>query len=179
MSLESLLTVLTPPANPAEPPTPEGWNDVEARLEELPHDYKAFIQHFGSGTIDNFLWCWCWSWIRPLIIRTCWMLSGRAWRACCQRECTWMSGQKSRATICYPRFGALGRTCIARRHLRKSRGGKSSDQSIAYMKLLYILFLSALATVMLSGCATSQNSQQSASPTISGYISVGGEKNFK
>jgi uncharacterized lipoprotein YajG len=33
--------------------------------------------------------------------------------------------------------------------------------------------------VILSGCATSQNSQQSASPTISGYISVGADKSLK
>jgi PBP1b-binding outer membrane lipoprotein LpoB len=43
-------------------------------------------------------------------------------------------------------------------------------------KILFSIF--ALAA-MLSGCATSQNSQQSASPTVSGYISVGGEKNIK
>lgn len=40
------------------------------------------------------------------------------------------------------------------------------------------LFLVALAA-MLSGCATNQNSQQSAAPTVSGYISVGAEKNLK
>jgi uncharacterized lipoprotein YajG len=40
------------------------------------------------------------------------------------------------------------------------------------------IFLVALAAI-LSGCATSQNSQQSASPTISGYISVGADKSLK
>jgi uncharacterized lipoprotein YajG len=39
------------------------------------------------------------------------------------------------------------------------------------------LLLIALAA-MLSGCATSPNSQQSASPTVSGYISVGAGKQF-
>jgi uncharacterized lipoprotein YajG len=41
------------------------------------------------------------------------------------------------------------------------------------------LFLIVAVAAILSGCATSQNSQQSASPTISGYISVGGGKNIK
>jgi uncharacterized lipoprotein YajG len=40
------------------------------------------------------------------------------------------------------------------------------------------LLLVALAAIF-SGCATSQNSQQSASPTISGYISVGADKSFE
>ncbi|MGA2279193.1 MAG: hypothetical protein ABSG80_02695 [Verrucomicrobiota bacterium] len=51
------------------------------------------------------------------------------------------------------------------------------------MKLLYILFLSVLATVMFSGCATNQNTQPSASqnsgPTVSGYIDVGAGKSLK
>jgi uncharacterized lipoprotein YajG len=46
------------------------------------------------------------------------------------------------------------------------------------MTLFRILFLMIVLVAMFSGCATNQNSQQSTSPTVSGSISVGAQKNF-
>lgn len=45
------------------------------------------------------------------------------------------------------------------------------------MIILKMTFFAIVLATMFSGCATNQNSQQSASPTVSGYISVGAEKN--
>jgi len=41
------------------------------------------------------------------------------------------------------------------------------------MFILLIIF-----AALVSGCATSRDSQQSAAPTVGGYISTGAEKNF-
>jgi hypothetical protein len=55
--LDRLLQLLPPPADPVEPARPEGWAAVEAALgTELPGDFKAFTQRYGSGTVDDFLY---------------------------------------------------------------------------------------------------------------------------
>lgn len=56
MSFTSLLNVLPSPQNPVEAPSPNNWSAVEAQLGKLPTDYKAFLEGFGSGSIDGFLW---------------------------------------------------------------------------------------------------------------------------
>ena len=57
MSLDELKAVLAPPAEPAEAPRPEDWPSAEARLgTPLPDDYKTFIEAYGTGRIDDFLW---------------------------------------------------------------------------------------------------------------------------
>lgn len=56
MSISSLLTILPPPINPVETPRPEDWNAVEKQIGNLPTDFKTFIERYGSGTIDRFLW---------------------------------------------------------------------------------------------------------------------------
>jgi hypothetical protein len=56
MSLDSLLTVLAVPTNPAEVPTPGAWPAIESQVGQLPADYKSFMDRFGSGTIDGFVW---------------------------------------------------------------------------------------------------------------------------
>jgi hypothetical protein len=50
--------------------------------------------------------------------------------------------------------------------------------SILKMKTLSLTTLFALLALasILSGCQTAQNSQQSAAPTVSGYVSVGADK---
>jgi SMI1-KNR4 cell-wall len=57
MSIERLLAILTPPPAPAETPPREGWHEVESRIgTALPGDYKAFVERYGTGSIDSFLW---------------------------------------------------------------------------------------------------------------------------
>ncbi|HNW08045.1 MAG TPA: SMI1/KNR4 family protein [Verrucomicrobiota bacterium] len=55
MSLASLLTVLLPPPQPVEVPTTEDWRAIESLLGELPADYKAFVERFGTGKINEFI----------------------------------------------------------------------------------------------------------------------------
>jgi len=55
--LERLRELLPPPAQPVEPGRPDGWAEVEAALgTELPGDFKAFTEPYGSGTVDDFLY---------------------------------------------------------------------------------------------------------------------------
>lgn len=56
MSLDSLLGVLSPPPNPVEVPRAEDWSSVETQLGKLPDDYKAFVERFGTGTINGFMY---------------------------------------------------------------------------------------------------------------------------
>jgi hypothetical protein len=52
--LDRLLQVLPPPSVPLL--NSVDWSEVEARLGfTLPADYKAFIEHYGVGTIDGFM----------------------------------------------------------------------------------------------------------------------------
>jgi hypothetical protein len=53
ISIDTLLGLMPPPANPVE--TSGNWDEVEDRLgTKLPDDYKAFIQAYGSGSINDF-----------------------------------------------------------------------------------------------------------------------------
>jgi hypothetical protein len=55
--IDSLLRIVSAPNEPAEAPLPGEWDEVETRLGfVLPSDYKAFIERFGSGHFDEFLW---------------------------------------------------------------------------------------------------------------------------
>jgi len=57
VSVDELKRVLEPPEEPNEAPRPEDWSAVEERLgTPLPGDYKTFIEAYGTGRIDNFLW---------------------------------------------------------------------------------------------------------------------------
>ncbi len=56
MSLNALLSILIPPQNPAEIPTLDDWINVERRVGRLPNDYRTYLERFGTGTIDRFLW---------------------------------------------------------------------------------------------------------------------------
>jgi hypothetical protein len=59
MSIEKLAAVLPPPAGPVETPRrgAEDWAAVEGGLgTPLPPDYKAFVEGYGTGAIDDFLW---------------------------------------------------------------------------------------------------------------------------
>jgi hypothetical protein len=57
MSLDALTTHIKRPPNPIETGTTSDWNRVEAELAFVfPEEYKQFIQVYGSGCIDGFLW---------------------------------------------------------------------------------------------------------------------------
>jgi hypothetical protein len=55
--LEGLRQLLPPPADPVEPGRPDGWAAVEAAIgTQLPSDFKAFTEQYGSGMVDDFLY---------------------------------------------------------------------------------------------------------------------------
>jgi hypothetical protein len=55
--LEGLRRLLPPPADPVEPGRPDGWAEVEAAIgTQLPGDFKAFTELYGSGMVDDFLY---------------------------------------------------------------------------------------------------------------------------
>jgi hypothetical protein len=57
MSIKDIISTLSPPVHPYDQPSKQGWEDLEKRIETtLPGDYKDFIETFGSGAIDNFIW---------------------------------------------------------------------------------------------------------------------------
>jgi len=54
--MDRLLDFIAPPSNPKETGTPKSWEKIEARLGlQLPSDYKAFIDHYGTGSFDDFI----------------------------------------------------------------------------------------------------------------------------
>lgn len=53
---EELTKVLIPPARPVATGTPDGWAAVEARIGRLPGDYKRFIDTYGVGVINDWVW---------------------------------------------------------------------------------------------------------------------------
>lgn len=57
MSVSDIVSLMTPPQMPNEAPMNGEWPESEAKLgTSLPTDYKEFINLFGTGKIDNFLW---------------------------------------------------------------------------------------------------------------------------
>lgn len=54
--LDQLAIVLPPPIRPVES-TGMDWKSVEEELgTRLPYDYKSYVEQYGSGRIDGFLW---------------------------------------------------------------------------------------------------------------------------
>lgn len=56
MSIEPLLSVLSPPSAALEVPSDEEWRETQGRLTRLPSDYRDFLRIYGSGSVDNFIW---------------------------------------------------------------------------------------------------------------------------
>lgn len=51
-----MTAVLSPPAEPRETRLGAAWDGIEKRLgTRLPSDYTAFVETYGSGSIDEFL----------------------------------------------------------------------------------------------------------------------------
>lgn len=56
MTLRELKAILRPTAQPIERPTDQQLLEAEANLGLLlPNDYRQFIQHYGTGSIEGFL----------------------------------------------------------------------------------------------------------------------------
>jgi hypothetical protein len=54
--MDQFRNIVIPPQNPKETGTPKTWEKIEARLGiELPPDYKAFIDCYGTGSFDDFI----------------------------------------------------------------------------------------------------------------------------
>lgn len=54
---DRFLNVFPVPDSPVDVAAPEDWEAVEAELSiRLPRDYKWFIEHYGTGCVDSFLW---------------------------------------------------------------------------------------------------------------------------
>lgn len=56
MNMAKLEVILPPPVAPIEVPGGADWDAVEANLTKLPGDYRAFIQRYGTGCVDSFMW---------------------------------------------------------------------------------------------------------------------------
>ena len=57
MLIDSLLNILPPPPNPDVTPTLATWNNAFRFLQtRLPEDYVQFINHYGTGDINDFLY---------------------------------------------------------------------------------------------------------------------------
>lgn len=55
--MENLLGILSPPASPHNTGDKQAWRDFVSTLgTELPSDYKKFIETYGTGGVDNFIW---------------------------------------------------------------------------------------------------------------------------
>lgn len=55
--MENLSRILEPPASPHNTGNKKGWESFISTLgTELPPDYKQFIETYGTGGIDNFVW---------------------------------------------------------------------------------------------------------------------------
>ena len=56
MNTDRLTRIIPSPFAPQETGTPKSWEKIEQRLGiQLPPDYKAFIDSFGTGSFDDFI----------------------------------------------------------------------------------------------------------------------------
>lgn len=56
MTVNDLLTVFSPPQSPLELPSDADWARCSLRFGKLPPDYRTFVDTFGTGVVDGFLW---------------------------------------------------------------------------------------------------------------------------
>ena len=55
--LDPLLALLPEPSQPVDAPRSADWAAFESRLGlRLPDDYKRYLERYGSGVVDRFLW---------------------------------------------------------------------------------------------------------------------------
>ena len=55
-ALKHLIELLPPPVHPLEVPTSDDWSQTESGLASLPSNYRQFIEKYGTGLIDEFIW---------------------------------------------------------------------------------------------------------------------------
>lgn len=54
MSLAELVQIVSPPAQPVESGTPEGWRSAESKLGvTLPSDFKEMVGRYGTGGFNG------------------------------------------------------------------------------------------------------------------------------
>jgi len=51
-----LKNILPTPLETTEQPSEAEWAECEAKLTRLPPDYKSFLEDYGTGCIDGFIW---------------------------------------------------------------------------------------------------------------------------
>ena len=56
MSIEKLKNILSLPDAPLEVPRRNEWDALFLDFCPLPDDYVEFINHYGTGTISEFVW---------------------------------------------------------------------------------------------------------------------------
>lgn len=56
MSIEKLKEILKPPNDPVDTPKAGDWLKIESILGKLPEDYMRFVESFGTGSVDGFVW---------------------------------------------------------------------------------------------------------------------------
>ena len=57
MPLKEVLRLMPAPASPCETGGPQRWREVQAELRTgLPTDYCQFIERYGTGCVDEYLW---------------------------------------------------------------------------------------------------------------------------
>lgn len=56
MSISKLIHILVPPSSPKEIPSNSTFVNLETKTTKLPDDYKAFLELYGTGSIDDFIW---------------------------------------------------------------------------------------------------------------------------
>jgi hypothetical protein len=54
--LDYLKQILPPPTAPLELPSDAIWAECESELIRMPTDFKEFLESYGTGAIDGFLW---------------------------------------------------------------------------------------------------------------------------
>lgn len=47
---------MAPPARPVEPPTSADMDVFESEFARLPSDFVSFLETYGTGAVDNFIW---------------------------------------------------------------------------------------------------------------------------
>lgn len=55
-NFDQLTELVPPPEQPLEVPSASDWLKVEEALGSLPTDYHRFIETYGTGLLDEFVW---------------------------------------------------------------------------------------------------------------------------
>lgn len=56
MSIEQIYTVIPSPEDPIETPDQLVWDTIELDVHALPSDYRLYIESYGTGCVDGFIW---------------------------------------------------------------------------------------------------------------------------